>query len=231
MKVMNLSVPAIALVGLIGCGTQQRQPESAQAPQPPENQIAAAKTIEASAADDAAIQAEYLKMPANVILRVQTDANGNEIAGSAQMVAVDGDVKAEQIDASYSAGKALSESKNSDGLDGDSSAQSWYGWNDFNGADYNNQTTINYSNINYGNQWGSANFNGAAGNGWAGGVNQWSNGWNNVGSPYFQTFRPLYGSQVYHGSWWRYGNPHCFRRGGFNYYWYPRPRCRGWGFC
>jgi hypothetical protein len=238
MKIMSISASAAILAtSLVGCGTQQ----SSQSPAPQKQQApVAAKTIEADPSKDAALEAEYASLPANVILRVKKDSSGKEIPGSAEMVSLRSDVQQDQIAASFSKGQPLSEAKNGDDLDGDSSTQSWYGWNGYNGADYNNQTTVNYSNINYGNQYGSANFGAAngfgndvgvngGGAGW--GVNQFSNGWNNFGSPYYGGFRPLVGSNVYQGAHWQYGRPWCYNGGNFNYYWYPRPRCGQWNFC
>jgi hypothetical protein len=225
-----------AAIALIGCGVAQQE----QAPVNPVNDGVAGSEL--SPAELTQLESEYKELPASMMIRVAVDQDGKEIADSVEMARLSQEVDQENLQSSFESGELVQTTASDDSLDGDSSTQSWYGYNAYrgrgnnNGFDRNNYSNsalvninggINNSNvdidiINSGNQRAFGNGNrGAYGNR---GGQRWAN------SPYANWYRPQYRSRVYRGSWWRFRSPRCRTFGRFNYYSYPRPRC-GYSFC
>jgi|GEM_PF-1652391 len=235
-----LSTLSMAAILNVACDRQEAvQPEK-------KLDVSKVDSEQALPADIQALESEFTQLPKDVLVRVKLSQSGLELPGSSELVAVTTEEKLGSIEETFASGAPIS-AMNGDDLDSDSSANSWYGGNNYNQQDYQSRNVINVyqngSTINGNQTIGVGSGNGSYNRGHNNGYHEYgtqgyygsrygyTSHYRTNNSIYYQSYRPMFGSSVRQGGWWQYGSPFCYTYGQYNYYWYPRPRCHNWNFC
>jgi hypothetical protein len=167
MRISQTLAATGLMLTVVACGSK-----SGSSPAPSDTPAPADTPAPVSDADKAKLDAEFAQLPNAAIVRVPVDANGNA-TGQPEMHAYSGTATlndSSSAAAAFDAGKAPTKLVSSASeLDGDTSTQSWSGWQNWNNASsyYNNSGYTGQGT--YGNTYG-------------------------YGSTYSSTYQPTYSS-------------------------------------